>query len=143
MARKSEHEIFAPTARALLLFKFLVDHIVLTEIQASNASYAFDIFDCLNTTGEPLTALETFLPLVVREEGDKSLSYKNLSRASELFDKAKLEAETRNLMVFFLAAELGEKVSRAHNDQRRLLDSHYKHSSEDGEREAITRQAAY
>lgn len=140
MAPKSEHEILAPTARALLLFKFLVDHIVLTEIQASNASYAFDIFDCLNTTGEPLTALETFLPLVVREEGDKSLSYKNLSRASELFDKAKLQAETRNLMVFFLAAELGEKVSRAHNDQRRLLDSHYKHSSEDGEREAITRQ---
>ena len=38
-------------------------------VSASKEEYAFDMFESLNTTGEPLTAFETFRPRVIEIEG--------------------------------------------------------------------------
>ena len=54
--------------RLLLFSSYLTEEVVLTVVEAKNEKYAFSIFDALNTTGEPLTALETLKPLVVEFE---------------------------------------------------------------------------
>ena len=54
--------------RLLLLASYLIRSVVLTVVEAPNEDIAFDIFDALNTTGEPLTALETLKPHIVRFE---------------------------------------------------------------------------
>ena len=52
-------------ARILLFSSYFMQRVVLTRVESQDEEYAFDMFDSLNTTGEPLTALETFKPLVV------------------------------------------------------------------------------
>jgi hypothetical protein len=39
------------------------------DIVAKKEEYAFEMFDSLNTTGDPLTAFETFKPKVVEHIG--------------------------------------------------------------------------
>ena len=50
--------------RLLLFASYLANHVVLTSIHTQSEEDAFSIFDALNTTGTPLTALETCKPLV-------------------------------------------------------------------------------
>ena len=53
----------------LMLFShYLLKSVVLTRVEAKDEDSAFDIFDSLNTTGEPLTAIETFKPRVISFE---------------------------------------------------------------------------
>ena len=54
--------------RLLLFASYLMQWVVLTVVEAPSEEVAFDIFDALNTTGEPLTALETLKPHIVRFE---------------------------------------------------------------------------
>ena len=51
---------------------FLLNRVALTRVVATEERYAFDIFESLNTTGEPLTAIETLKPFVVVVEDDKN-----------------------------------------------------------------------
>ena len=51
--------------RTLMFSAYFCNCIVLTKVVSGDESAAFDIFDALNTTGEPLTALETLKPRVV------------------------------------------------------------------------------
>lgn len=51
------------------LSEYLLRRVALTHIAAKAESYAFDMFDSLNTTGEPLTAYETFRPRVIKSVG--------------------------------------------------------------------------
>ena len=43
-------------ARLVFFSRFWLDRISVVYVIAANDNYAFDIFDALNTTGEPLTA---------------------------------------------------------------------------------------
>ncbi len=54
--------------RLILISWYLLKCVVVTRVETDDERYAFDIFDALNTTGEPLTALETLKPQVVRFE---------------------------------------------------------------------------
>ena len=54
--------------RALLVSAYFARCVVLTRVITDDESAAFDIFDALNTTGEPLTALETLKPRVIQFE---------------------------------------------------------------------------
>ena len=56
--------------RVLLFCSYFMNYVVLTRVNTENEKYAFDIFDALNTTGEPLTALETFKPQIIRFESN-------------------------------------------------------------------------
>ena len=57
--------------RTLVYSAYFCRCIVLTRVTTEDESAAFDIFDALNTTGEPLTALETLKPLVIRFENSR------------------------------------------------------------------------
>ncbi len=61
--------------RLLLFASYLMQSVVLTVVEAPSEEVAFDIFDALNTTGEPLTALETLKPHIVRFENRHGNGY--------------------------------------------------------------------
>jgi hypothetical protein len=115
---------------SLLFFaKFALERITLVVVTATTEDFAFDVFEALNTTGQPLTALETFVPKVVQSVGmaryNSSEEKKQLEiassyirRVSRADDRQKRSAD---LLVAFALAELGEKRSKNLADQRRFM----------------------
>ncbi|WP_073421134.1 DUF262 domain-containing protein [Geodermatophilus nigrescens] len=123
----------AELARLLILAAYVLNRIALTVVQGKDENYAFTIFESLNTTGEPLTAIETFGPRVVRAEG---LGEYSSSPARALFDDVKSYVEgfragdprqnaTRDLLVAFALAETGTKLSKRLADQRMYLKDEF------------------
>ena len=130
--------------RLLLFASFVVKSVVLTVVEAPTEDIAFDIFDALNTTGEPLTALETLKPHVVRFESGRSGSY--LGSPSEmawldiernvLQPYAKPEdrmRETQQLVTGFALYLAGHKVGSDLRIQRNTLRSYFLLASGRGE----------
>ena len=120
--------------RLVLFCWYLLKSVVLTRVVTANETYAFDIFDALNTTGQPLTALETLKPLVVRRESNggsfgNSVSAVNLSRVEEclsIFSKPDdRQKETKDLVVSFALYYDGQKRSLNLNNQRMYLRSRF------------------
>ena len=71
-----------------MLAAYVLNRIALTVVQGKDEDYAFTIFESLNTTGEPLTAFETFLPRVVMAEKiqdyQDSVAHESNDRGPEL-----------------------------------------------------------
>ena len=107
--------------------------VTVTVLSVEEPDYAFDMFESLNTTGEPLTALETFKPRVVETEGlteyENSYSRKLMKPIEAYLDKfknaQKRHTETSRLLIPFALAETGFKLSKRHSEQRRYLREQY------------------
>lgn len=123
----------AELARLLILAAYVLNRIALTVVQGKDENYAFTIFESLNTTGEPLTAIETFGPRVVQAEG---LAEYSTSEARKLFDDVRSYVEgfragdqrqnaTRDLLVAFALAESGHPLSKRLADQRSYLKDEF------------------
>ncbi len=127
------NEDFKQLLRLILLANFLMERVTVTVVSAYNEDYAFDMFESLNTTGEPLTAFETFKPKVIEIEG--LTQYKNSRSRTFMepvenylgqFKKAQERQNgTSQLLLPFALAETGEKLSKRHSDQRRYLRDQY------------------
>jgi hypothetical protein len=128
-----DSEDFKQLIRLVLLANFLMNRVTVTVVSTYNEDYAFDMFESLNTTGEPLTAFETFRPKVIEAEGlseykdSASRQYmKPIEKYLEKFNKAEdRHTETSRLLTPFALAETGERLSRRHSDQRRYLRKQY------------------
>ncbi len=133
-------------AISLLCFShFMLHKVVITEVVAKKEEYGFEIFEALNTTGEPLTAIETFRPAVMRCEEkllkdmggyEKSPSkhifesideyLDELTEASKSQDKSKIrESESKQLVITFALFTRGERISKHLASQRRNLCGWY------------------
>lgn len=119
--------------RLVLFANFLLTRVALTAVTAKNEDYAFDMFESLNTTGEPLTAFETFKPRVINFEGldkyEKSESHGHMAAVEEYLEgftktDEKQDATSR-LIVTFALAERGQKLSRRLSDQRRFFKDNF------------------
>ncbi len=127
---------YAELFRLLVFGRFALHRVAVTVVTTRSKDYAFDMFESLNTTGEPLTAFETFRPRVIREEGSSeyqgSPAHDHLSKVEaylEQFEKAPNRlAATSNLLIPFALAESGYKLSRRLSDQRRYLRNTYDNS---------------
>jgi hypothetical protein len=139
----------ATVVRLLLYGRFLLDRVIMTLVQAQREDYALDMFDSLNTTGEPLTAIETFKPRVVRGEGGAA-SFR-ASSAKVYFDRIetylrreeiKDEAEiAKGIVTTFFLTEAGDKVQGKLSTQRLELRSAYDSvMNDEQERVAMVRQ---
>jgi hypothetical protein len=134
--------------RLLMFSRFLLDRVSITHINASSEGYAFDLFDALNTTGEPLTAFETFVPLVVEAEGvtnyHGSPSFHDVALTGKLLagEGSKVQGETARLVTTALLAEHGAKVGTRLSEQRWELSKRYRDAPNLDARRAITRQFA-
>ena len=126
-------ENFRRLVRLILFANFLIERVAVTVLSVKDPDYALDMFESLNTTGEPLTAFETFKPKVVEtEELDKyenSLSRQLMEPIEKYMDKfkdaQKRHTETSRLLIPFALAETGHKLSKRHSEQRRYLRSQY------------------
>lgn len=124
---------FKELLRLVLFANFVLDRVALTIVTAKNEDYAFDMFEALNTTGEPLTAFETFKPRVIHCEGlenyEQSKSHEYMRHVEGYLDgfgktDDKQDATSR-LIVAFASAERGEKLSKRLSDQRRFFKENF------------------
>jgi hypothetical protein len=110
----------------VMLGAYVLNRIALTVVKGKDEDYAFTIFESLNTTGEPLTAFETFLPRVVMAEGLEeyrtSNAHEYMIAVQEYLNRygvgERLQNATRELLVTFALAETGTKLSKRLSDQR-------------------------
>jgi hypothetical protein len=124
-----ERTKFEQLLRLVLFAKFMMDRVAVTVVTAKNEDYAFDMFEALNTTGEPLTAFETFRPKVIEAEGlgkyDASPSHGFLKVVEGYVGKSAKSrdrhAATTNLLLPFALAETGKKLAKRLTEQRKYL----------------------
>lgn len=136
---------------SLLFFaKFALERITLVVVTATTEDFAFDVFEALNTTGQPLTAIETFTPKVVqsvtlanynaseeKRQIDIALAY--LKKATKAEERQKRSAE---LLVAFALAERGEKRSKNLADQRRFMRDTFDECKTRGDQQSFIRHLA-
>ena len=127
--------------RVVLFSYYLLKSVVLTRVQTRDDDYAFDIFDALNTTGEPLTALETFKPRLMRferENGyDGSETETHFSRVERNLNDIYPETEkrqksTKELLVNFALYLEGYKLSLDLVSQRNYLRERFDANQDEG-----------
>lgn len=120
----------------LALCHYLLDRCCFTIIQPIDDDWAFDMFQSLNATGTPLTAIETFKPLVVNTVEDiqkevfkGSEEDKYFTKIEECFGNLKSAAQksklTNELLTSFRLPIEGKKLSSHFSTQRKWLEGLY------------------
>lgn len=130
---QDESSPYAELFRVLAFSRFVLQRVAVTIVIAKSEEYAFDMFEALNTTGEPLTAIETFKPRIIQAEGhskyEESFSFKAMEDIERYLDRFTTaparQTATADLLIPFALAESGEKLSKRLNDQRRYLLTKY------------------
>jgi hypothetical protein len=126
-------EDYSRLFRIIIFANFWLHKIAVTIVTAKSEDYAFDMFEALNTTGEQLTAYETFKPKVVQAEGlgnyQSSPSHAYLEVIDRYLNSAQSSSErlgnTSELLTSFVLAESGSKLPNKLSDQRRELSRSY------------------
>ncbi|NVK20673.1 MAG: DUF262 domain-containing protein [Methylocystaceae bacterium] len=136
------NEKLHPLVRTLLYSAYFCKCIVLTRVITEDESAAFDIFDALNTTGEPLTALETLKPRVINfENKDGTYAGSQSEEAFQLIEKyidkrfsetSKKQNETKDLIVTFALYLEGKKLPKDLAAQRNFLRTSYDGATRNG-----------
>ncbi len=134
--KKSVSYIISELVQLFSVCHYLTERCCFTIIQPSNDDWAFDMFQSLNATGTPLTAIETFKPAVVVEtqEGEKefkgSANERGFSKVEELFKKSVTAQQksklTNDFLTSFAISYDGSKLSSHFSHQRKWLDKHFK-----------------
>ncbi len=133
------YDSFCALFRALVMSRYMSNRMAFTIVTTHSEDDAFDMFEALNTTGEPLTAYETFKPKVIEAEKlasfETSPSKKSLDAIEhylERFQKAEQKQRaTSEMLVPFASAESGYKLPKRLNDQRRYLRDQYDRLQQD------------
>ncbi|EFL89440.1 DUF262 domain-containing HNH endonuclease family protein [Ahrensia sp. R2A130] len=108
---------------------YMQKRMAFTVVEAKGEDDAFDMFEALNTTGEPLTAFETFKPKIIEAESiqhyEGSESHRQIQRVEgylNRFEKAEEKQKaTASMLVPFALAETGTRLAGKLNEQRRYL----------------------
>ncbi len=132
--KEGESDVFSEAINLIVFSKYFLQRVCLTYVTVTDEAYAFDMFEALNTTGEPLTSIETFKPKVIEEEGLGSYEGSESKKYFDVIDgfldsisnaEEKHKATTR-IMLSFALSETGEKISKHISDQRRYLLKSYR-----------------
>ena len=125
--------------RLVLFSSYVIQRVVLTRVEAQNQAHAFDIFDALNTTGEPLTALETCKPLLIQFEDERDGYLGSQSKEdwesmestlAEVYgEPAKQQTETKQMLTSFALYFNGHKLPLDLTNQRRYLRERFRQSA--------------
>jgi hypothetical protein len=116
--------------RLLAFTNYTLNRVALTVVQVKKDDYAFDVFDALNTTGQPLAPFETFVPLVMKAVGlanyQGSPEFDAIEIAKELIGdldlKPSRDIATASAVSFGLI-ECGAKIGTKIETQRLLFRS--------------------
>ena len=120
--------------RIAVFGQFLLNQVFLIDVRALDEDTAFSLFEPLNTTGQPLTPVETLRPLAVTAEG--GLDTYSGSRSDIAFQRVsryvpdELQATERSkrvssLLTSFALGQDGKKLEHDMLEQRRYLRTAY------------------
>lgn len=129
---------------------YLLERCCFTLIEPVSESWAFDMFQSLNATGTPLTALETFKPLVVNVVSSNSSGFKE-SKSEEYFERvdqllsplrsaSSKNKLTNDYLTLFALTQDGSKLSTQFSAQRRWLTEQYNGCKSLAEQEEFIRR---
>ncbi|MGH1337239.1 MAG: DUF262 domain-containing protein [Aureispira sp.] len=114
---------------------YLLERCCFTIIKPMNEDWAFDMFQSLNATGTPLTAIETFKPSVVNTATNNKQEFKG-SAIEESFEKvdalfseitsaARKSSLTKEFLTSLALTIEGKKLSSHFSQQRKWLTDLY------------------
>jgi uncharacterized protein with ParB-like and HNH nuclease domain len=135
---ESEKEIFDKLSILVFYARYVLHRVVLTVVKGKNEDYAFTIFESLNTTGEPLTAFETFKPRVVNavglalyEQSPQKILMDEVSDYLCVFSAgSELQKATKEFLIHFFNSYAGQKVSGRLAEQRSELKAHFEDTND-------------
>lgn len=112
---------------------YFMKRVTVTRVTAKREQYGFDMFEALNTTGEPLTVLETFKPKVILAEkvnewpasASKMYFEEIESYIGQKSGSVERQKRTSKLVIPFALAQQGQKLGTRVSDQRRFLHQSY------------------
>ncbi len=129
---------------------YLLQRCCFTVIQPVSETWAFDMFQSLNATGTPLTALETFKPLVVNAVASAGGTYQGsptaryFAQVDQLTEGTRTAAAkdklTRDYLTTFALAQDGTRLSSQFSIQRGWLTKVYNARSTPAAREDFVRR---
>ncbi len=140
--------------RLMLFSHYVLKSVVLMRIETSDENAAFDIFDSLNTTGEPLTAIETFKPQVMRFERENGYGNFSITESAKHFERLeenlnhiylendKRQNETRDLLVTFALYMEGYKLPENLAEQRIYLRTRFERAANSNLKNRIVQSLA-
>lgn len=135
VARLAEDLKVAALTRLIVFANYLLHRVTVAVVTAKREDYGFDMFEALNTTGQPLTAIETFKPRAIQAEGlnswEKSESKQHFDVVEAYLDREgsssadKRQTVTSSILLPFALFQDGTKLTKRLNDQRRYLRGVY------------------
>lgn len=129
----------AAILRLAALSEYLLRRVALTHIAAKAESYAFEMFDSLNTTGEPLTAYETFRPRVIKSVGLPAFRGSRHAELLRLLDLSlpasgpEKERSTAQFLIHCALFEDGTRLSKKRSKQRDWIQTAWDRASQEAD----------
>jgi hypothetical protein len=125
------------TYRLCVFSKYLLSRVAMTIVHGQSENLAYDVFDSLNTSGEPLNAYETFKPFVLRQLSQRTPEYASASASFQQIEAIAQAAKTigkrqqlyGSTVILYSLAELGERVGKKLADQHSALRRCYDQSA--------------
>lgn len=133
-AKNNQTEIvhLAQLVRMLFFSRFLINDLKMIVVFTQSDDLAFEVFEALNTTGQPLTAIETFIPKVIQHIGLDNFSGSDEDNLiANIRDKISPKGQkdktilTKELIIAFALAETGTTVSNSLSEQIKFLNQEY------------------
>jgi hypothetical protein len=133
---KDRNDYFAAaTYHVFLLTHYLLHRCGVNRLQPRKEDWGFDMFQALNATGTPLTAMETFLPQVMQAEQAagqawaRNPSQQYMDEIAELFESTTTNEQktqrTNELLGTFALCYEGAKLGNKFSAQRRWITNAY------------------
>lgn len=134
--KKTNSYILCELVQTLSVCHYLLDRCCFTIIQPTDDDWAFDMFQSLNATGTPLTAIETFKPTVVNtvdgesghqfKDSDSDKSFKKVENfLSDATTAQQKNKRTNDYLTSFFVAYDGRTMSTHFSYQRKVLNNVY------------------
>ena len=130
-----ESHCAAAMLQLIVLTHYLLERCGVNRLQPTRDEWGFDMFQALNATGTPLTAMETFLPQIMQAERaagfqwDESQSRRDFAAVEELFESTSSNVQksrrTNDLLRSFALMYDGTKLGNQFSAQRRWLTERY------------------
>ncbi len=145
--QKSIEYIVCQFVQVFVVCHYLLDRCCFTVIKPSKDDWAFDLFQSLNATGTPLTAIETFKPLVNNVVNKNETSFKksktkiDFDNIELLFEDSKNAAHKSKVTNDFLTSLSlttdGTKLSSHFSYQKKWLDKVFTSQNNYGEQKLL------
>lgn len=148
----SEQKLVCELVQLFAYCYYLLQRCCFTVIEPIKDVWAFDMFQSLNATGTPLTAIETFKPLVMNKaeklDGNfkGSLSDIALSQVDQLFEPLRSASSkdrlTNEYLTILAVAHNGWKMTNTFSEQRRWLMDEFEKCTTKADREEFVLRMA-